>query len=77
MLEHDIMVENLETKVIVMVVAFLLIGITYPIAMSQVTATNTTSWGTAVTTIYTVLLPILVLIGCAITFVPTGTGKKR
>ncbi len=55
-------------------VAFFLIAVVFPIGMTQVTAANTTDWNTAVTTVFTVLLPILAVIGLAIKFLP---GARR
>lgn len=60
--------------IIIMAVGFLLLGILTPIAMTQIITACSTTWGTATFTIFTVLLPILFLIGVAIRFIPKG-GK--
>jgi len=53
-------------------VAFLLVAILTPIAMNEITRINTSGWNTAVATMFTVLLPILFVIGIAIRYVPRG-----
>jgi len=58
-------------SVIMIGVAFFLLAVVFPIAMTQVTGTNTTLWNAAVTTMFVTLLPILVIIGAAIKFLPT------
>lgn len=60
--------------IVMLAVGFLLVGILTPIAMTQIITACSTTWGTAVFTIFTVLLPILFLIGVAIRFIPHG-GK--
>lgn len=62
-------------------VLFLVAAITIPIGMQQIVGTSTTSagghaWNPAVVTMWQVLLPVLVLIGIAIMFVPKFGGKK-
>jgi len=58
-----------------MAVGFLLVALLTPIAMEQVTAANTTGWNSAVKTMFTVLLPILYIIGVAVYYVKdTGGG---
>jgi hypothetical protein len=54
--------------VVYVVVAFLVATILFPIAMQQVTSAVTTSWNGAVSTVYVVLLPILVIIALALHF---------
>jgi hypothetical protein len=54
--------------VIYIIVAFLLVAILFPIAMAQVTAATTTSWGAGVAPIFSQLLPILVIISVAVHF---------
>lgn len=61
--------------IIIMAVGFLLLGILTPIAMTQIITACSTTWGTATFTIFTVLLPILFLIGVAIRFIPHGGGE--
>ena len=53
-------------------VGFLLVAILVPIAMQQVVAANTTGWDATVKTIFATLLPILVIIGVAIKYIPRG-----
>jgi len=63
-------------QIIILAVGFLLLGILTPIAMTQIITACSTTWGTATFTIFTVLLPILFLIGVAIRFIPSG-GKGQ
>jgi len=63
--------------IIMAAVGFILISIMTPIGMAIIVATNTTfgATGTAATyasvyTIFTVLLPVLYIIGAAIFFIP-------
>lgn len=53
-------------------VALLVAAIMIPIGMQQVIGTTTTSWNSAVTTLFTVLVPVLMIIGVALLFVPKG-----
>ena len=65
----------LSTRTIVMAaVGFLLLAILTPIAMEQITGANTTGWNSAVKTIFTVLLPILFVIGVAVSYVKDSGG---
>jgi len=53
-------------------VSFLLVAIVIPLGMTQLVAANTTGWDAAVTTVFTVLLPVLVIIGVALKYIPRG-----
>ena len=66
----------MEAKsVILIVVAFFLFVIAFPIAQYQIiTASNLTLWDAAVNTLFTVLLPVLSAIGVALKFIP---GSKK
>jgi len=59
-------------SIILAAVGFLMVAVLTPIGMEQIVGANTTAWETAVTTIFTVLLPILYIIGVAIAFIKTG-----
>lgn len=61
---------------VIMAVALLLAAIMIPIGMQQIVATSTTSWNSAVITLWQVLLPVLFIVGLAILFVPRLKGKK-
>lgn len=62
---------GLSARAAIMIgVAFFLVAVVFPIGMTQVLAANTTGWNAAVTTIFTVLLPILCVIAVAIRFLP-------
>lgn len=54
--------------VVYIIIGFLISAILFPIAMAQVTAATTTSWGAGVAPIFVSLLPILVIIAIALHF---------
>lgn len=60
------------SSAITLAIAFLLGAILVPIGLSQVYAANTTGWDTTVKTIFTVLFPLLVVIGLAMRYIPRG-----
>ena len=62
---------NLQ-DVVLMVVSFFLVAILGPIALGTLFNATTTNWDASVVTIFQVLLPILWVIGVAITYVPRG-----
>lgn len=67
------------STVIMLAIGFLLVAILVPIAMVEIAKINATTgpganWNAAVLTIFTVLLPLLVIIGVAIRYIPTGKG---
>jgi len=65
----------LSTRTIVLAaVGFLLVAILTPIAMEQIVGANTTGWNAAVKTIFSVLLPILFVIGVAVSYVKESGG---
>lgn len=53
-------------------VSLLVAAIMIPIGMQQVVGTTTTSWNTAVVTLWQVLIPVLMIVGIAILFIPRG-----
>jgi hypothetical protein len=55
-------------------VALLVSAIMIPIGMQQVIGTSTTSWNSAVVTMWQILVPVLFIIGIAILFVPRKGG---
>lgn len=63
---------NMTSQIIVLAVGFLLVAILTPIAMNELVGANTTGWQTSVKTMFTVLLPILYIIGVAVRYVPHG-----
>jgi len=63
---------NLQ-DVVLMVVSFFLVAILGPIALGTLFNATTTNWNASVVTIFQVLLPILWVIGVAITYVPRRT----
>jgi hypothetical protein len=56
-------------NIILSAVGFLLVAILTPIAMDQLVAANTTSWETAVATVFSTVLPIVYIIGIAYSFI--------
>jgi len=60
------------SSIILAAVGFLLVCILTPIGMTELVGANTTEWAASVKTIFTVLLPILYIIGMAIKFIPRG-----
>jgi len=61
-------------SIVMLAVCFLLVTILTPIAMEQIAGANYTGWSAPVKTIFTVLLPILFVIGVAIRYVPRAGG---
>jgi len=61
------------SNIVMLAIGFFLVAILAPIAMNEIATANTTGWSPAVVTIFTVLLPILFIIGIAIHYIP---GKK-
>jgi len=51
-------------------IAVFLIAIVMPIGLSQIYSANTTGWDPAVKTIFTVLFPVLSIIGLVLHFLP-------
>ena len=60
--------------IVMLAVGFLLVAILTPIAMTEIVGANTTGWSASVTTIFSVLLPILYIIGIALYYIPRGKG---
>lgn len=59
------------STIVSIAVGFLLVAILVPIAMQQVVNANTTGWDATVKTIFATLLPILIIIGVALKYIPT------
>jgi len=62
---------NLKT-IVAAAVGFLLVAILTPIGMTELVGANTTGWETAVKTVFSLLLPILYVVGVALYFMPRG-----
>lgn len=56
--------------IVMLAVGFLLVAILTPIAMTEIVGANTTGWEASVKTIFSVLLPILYIIGIALYYIP-------
>lgn len=60
-------------NIILSAVGFLLVAILTPIAMGQLVDANTTGWQASVVTVFTVVLPIVYIIGIAYAFIKDAT----
>lgn len=60
-------------NIILSAVGFLLVAVLTPIAMSELVDANTTGWQTSVVTIFTVVLPIVYIVGIAYAFISEST----
>lgn len=60
-------------NIVLSAVGFLLVAILTPIGMSQLVDANTTGWSPAVVTIFSVVLPIVYIIGIAYGFIKDAT----
>lgn len=60
--------------VVGLVIAGLVFAILFPIVMQQVGAPSTSLWGSAVTTVFTVLFPVLVVITVVLLFLKKRDG---
>ena len=58
------------SQVITIGVSLLVLAIVFPIAMGEIITGYNSSWNSAVSTIFATLLPILVIIGAALYFLP-------
>ena len=56
-------------------IALLVCAIMLPMGMANVISASTTGWQSAVVTMWQVLVPVLVMIGVALKFIPRGGGK--
>ena len=71
------MASGLDLRDIIMLaIGFVLVIILTPIGMQQIIGTSTTSWNSAVVTMWQVLLPILYIIGAALYMIPKIRGGK-
>jgi len=61
--------------IVVLGVCFIMSAIMIPLAMQQLILTTTGTWNSAVTTLWQVLLPILMIVGLAILFIPKITSR--
>jgi len=58
------------SEIILLALGFFLTALLTPIAMEQLVGANTTGWNSAVKTIFTILLPILYIVGVAYRYIP-------
>lgn len=56
-------------NIVLSAVGFLLVAILTPIAMGELVDANTTGWQASVTTVFTVVLPIVYIVGIAYGFI--------
>lgn len=59
-------------EVVVLVVSFFLLAVLGPIALGTLFNATTTGWNATVKTVFTVLLPIIWVVGVAIKYIPRG-----
>jgi len=52
----------------------LIVAILLPIALGTIANATTTNWSTSVKTVFTIVLPILVVVGVAMKYLPSGKG---
>lgn len=53
-------------------VCLLVAAIMIPIGMQQVVGSSTTGWNSAVVTLWQILVPVMMIVGVAILFIPRG-----
>ena len=58
--------------VVSIAVGLLICAYLFPIGINAIMDSNTSVWDTAVTTIFTVVLPILATVGVALKFIPSA-----
>ena len=63
------------TDIIMLAIGFVLVIILTPIGMQQIIGATTTSWNSAVVTMWQVLLPVLYIIGSALYLLPKIGGN--
>lgn len=56
-------------NIVLSAVGFLLVAILTPIAMGELVDANTTGWQASVVTVFTIVLPIVYIIGIAYGFI--------
>lgn len=61
---------GLTSKIVGVAVGILMIGVLVPIGIGEIAGANTTSWDASVVTVFTVVLPILAVIGLALFLIP-------
>ena len=59
---------DLMDKILGVAIAGIVGSITLPIAMDEIAGVSTASWESSVATVFTVLVPILLVLGAAILF---------
>jgi len=57
-----------DTKIISVVVGLFLAGVLMPIGLDKIYSANTTNWDSTVATIFTVLMPVLAVLGLGLAF---------
>ena len=60
----------LMDKIVGVGVGLLVVAILLPIGIGQIAGANTTGWDPSVATVFTVLLPVLAVIGLVLYFMP-------
>ena len=62
------------SSIVLLAVGFVLMAYLLPVGLDGIYAANTTLWETAVTTIFTVVLPLIVVIAGALMFIADMRG---
>ena len=58
------------SQVISLVIGAFVAAVLLPIAINQIVSTSTTNWNPAVATVFSVLLPVLVMVAVVLRFLP-------
>jgi hypothetical protein len=61
-----------STAIAGVAVSALLVAILMPIALTEIANVTTTGWETSVVTVFQVVLPILMVVGLALKYIPKG-----
>jgi len=56
-------------RIVMYAVGFFLVGILFPIGLSEIANATTTNWDDTVVTVFQVVLPIIAVIGVAIDYI--------
>jgi len=68
-LERENTLELSARNIVLSAIGFFLVAILTPIGMEQIVGANTTGWNATVTTVFSIVLPILYIIGVAYAFI--------
>ena len=63
------------SEIVMVSIGFVLVAVLTPIGMNEITGANMTGWNAAVKTMFTVLLPIIYIVGVAVHYIPHKVGE--